>query len=1376
MPTKSLELGVASEQKPMTLCEADTFQDPEHIRCELNDTHENPQDVQRGRLLTKRDAHRLLNRTETPAGPKSAADPAARRPLNRDENVAGSVVVTARSQSNVVLTIMTDRRRDANGEDVRYNFAGPATSAPSMPLTAQTTVARTKPRQVEVKTPRDVVYLDMVLDGRLLVDFMSEARWVHTMINQLMPQAEPMGLRVPATSHSDVCRTQPRIEDAPGVMTVSPDSAGRRVAQDQDRDESEPQVSAGCGADPLSEGQPLIPQAAESVSAGAQEAVAGVEPVSSDRPRSRRRRARRRRPATHPLQAEAAVVRGTDWPCKQGVGSPRVLELAGALGEMESPKIELTETTCSSGGAVCALGGAGSPMAGPDLVWQPDTELSDSSPRKVRRSRRKRKAMVPLQPSEPGGGGGYDPRGVQMSCTSGELGRLPATALEADSPRLVELPEAVRTTAKSGVSADHGSTVPVQVQGVDRHLPQRPRQAPEHTKTGQQGPTRDRTAENNLGWAYIRTGTLSQQREFQGKRPRFAVRHSQPQQGLSITVVRGQKGRLVAKAIPPVEHSLRMPRPDTTDMTGLKHEMARRGPAGRVSDRFPEQAASPGDPPPPSAVQMETALGVGRGHKRTGHKHTRSIHGSPVSGGPPAEQVAGPRLPQGETLSWAERQIRKGKRSWSRPANLGGGEVLTQEQTGTERLTLEDVIVTESTIDGLREVQPRPDRVTAADRAGQEASTPEGDRISGRPDWESDSAPASVEGRLVRGEVLVRVVVRKSDWDEMEDLGMGPHPQLVIGLAWRRQYADEYRERQRMPNVRFVSHDAFDLPRDAWPTSWEGLVQHVRHGGFFRSSPVLRGGMDDEQQRVLDNTVFDENLPWDELDQAMAGLRSGQPVPPQVSPDVTRLAQVLVGQVPLQQWDRLSGFMRSLHPNVLENILMTPARLAALRVLAQRMEKNRPDPAPPPAWVFEAPFTDLRFHNLSPEAFVPGVTRELKEQLLDAILNRLLSVAPEIKQHPLYKLQDIRGDMRLELNNKEPGYFSLTAILPTGPYITDLYKGVRSLAEGSFCTIGPTDLYIETEVSNLDRQVLFTIMDALELDQTTFRLILDESLGKAFNSNIVRSRNATVRFVEGNRGGKRTMEHVDPGSLESRLLVTLDGTSLLLARRHLTSLPLRLGWGQEFPVTIGLTLPHCPHQALRSMLLPRDPATIKQRGPGTVIDSPVVLVGPLPKGTLPAQAINSGTRMAEVRRSINGVCSGSIGTRDARFVGKYDKDRSPMFLCMEFASLDAARHFGSMIDQGVPPEFATVMIRLFGDKVAQAQFWCCSVVSEVFAGVDEKTMKALMTHGQAHPCPLPPPQYAPPPLPPNPQAIGGQNVNGTGAAANAADNPGPAGH
>jgi hypothetical protein len=89
-----------------------------------------------------------------------------------------------------------------------------------------------------------------------------------------------------------------------------------------------------------------------------------------------------------------------------------------------------------------------------------------------------------------------------------------------------------------------------------------------------------------------------------------------------------------------------------------------------------------------------------------------------------------------------------------------------------------------------------------------------------------------------------------------------------------------------------------------------------------------------------------------------------------------------------------------------------------------------------------------------------------------------------------------------------------------------------------------------------------TLQVALGLDNATFRLALDASLGRPGANN--------KDAVEPNRGRNRTMGHVSPGSCLWRTMDGTTRTSLLLASsRTLTRLLPRLGLGQEFPVSIG---------------------------------------------------------------------------------------------------------------------------------------------------------------------------------------------------------------
>ncbi len=99
--------------------------------------------------------------------------------------------------------------------------------------------------------------------------------------------------------------------------------------------------------------------------------------------------------------------------------------------------------------------------------------------------------------------------------------------------------------------------------------------------------------------------------------------------------------------------------------------------------------------------------------------------------------------------------------------------------------------------------------------------------------------PDSVEARLVRGETRLTVQVKRDDWMEMQDLGMMLHPGLPVGLAWRRSSPGR---RQPPPAIRPVSLEAMEIPMRAWPSTWEGLVEHVRQGGSLRVDKDQAGG------------------------------------------------------------------------------------------------------------------------------------------------------------------------------------------------------------------------------------------------------------------------------------------------------------------------------------------------------------------------------------------------------------------------------------------------------------------------------------------------------------------------------------------------------
>jgi hypothetical protein len=174
--------------------------------------------------------------------------------------------------------------------------------------------------------------------------------------------------------------------------------------------------------------------------------------------------------------------------------------------------------------------------------------------------------------------------------------------------------------------------------------------------------------------------------------------------------------------------------------------------------------------------------------------------------------------------------------------------------------------------------------------------------------------PESVEVLLVKDEVKWKIEVLRAGWSEMEAIGLGSHFGFALRLAFHRFRCTgphHGQQKQQMANMLFVPHDVMHLVTSR-PSTWDEMVGHSEKGGFFRVAGILRGGMNQEVERLLDSTVFNESLPWDQIDQDLACVRSGAPVLAEQLTHSMRLAQALAGCVALQQWDSLATFLSAL--------------------------------------------------------------------------------------------------------------------------------------------------------------------------------------------------------------------------------------------------------------------------------------------------------------------------------------------------------------------------------------------------------------------------------------------------------------------------------
>ena len=1024
----------------------------------------------------------------------------------------------------------------------------------------------------------------------------------------------------------------------------------------------------------------------------------------------------------------------------------------------------------------------------------PTSFAGGRSLRKTRRGQDQEQQHPPLSAAVAGGGRDYT-RGAQKDSSNEEHRAKERAPEEETGPGPKELPIDEVPAVTESTSTDCGSTVPVTQAVTEREATCSASPMPSRGSRRAKGllhqkeERRAECATHDRPRLMQGSGrqTLSQRREFQARHPRYPATQSE---SLLVSIIRNKRGRRIAKVDPESSeqcHPYHTTPQSIRDVAGSAEELARLGPKGTVSDRLPTQAGrryqSRWMPMAPERLELEGNAPTvsplvdhtGRSHRRRRRRRRshRSSRNAVISDTSTERSVSDPVQP-----------------GWKRSANGGVSRIEGEE-------SLDGIMITHLTGNGAKGETANQNcglpmvasleapALEVAGAVGEETlgTAPvhvseevlPGDKLEGRsqPDpsiepiatWSAGDEPTgimepalvpeSVEVLLVKDEVKWKIEVLRADWSEMEAIGLGSHFGFALRLAFHRFRCTgphHGKQKQQMANMLFVPHDAMHLVTSR-PSTWDEMVGHSEKGGFFRVAGILRGGMNQEVERLLDSTVFNESLPWDQIDQDLACVRSGAPVLAEQLTHSMRLAQALAGCVALQQWDSLATFLSALSQEERAGMVLTPARLAALSVVASR---RQPAAASTPSWLLSTTYSELRFNHLIPEDFVPNpqLARELVGQLQDAIINRILNVAPGIKTHANFQLQDLREDLKIEINPKNPGLFSATLVMPTGQWIDDFYTGAISLGRLSFCTIIPTDLHIEAEVSNADQQIIRAVHRAIGVDITTFRRMFDVSLGTAIQSNTVRSRETTLRYIpgNGNKGGRVTKEHVSPESQESSLLVSMDGTSLLVARRSLTRLPLRLGIGDEFPVTIGFTLPQCPHHAQQSMLLPRAPSIIRPRVPGAKVETPVLLIDPLPKGSLPEQTVNSGARMAEARHNMRAACQHALQTRDARLVGRYDRSRSPMFMYLEFSSADAAQNFATVSDQQVPPALTQLLRALFGDKaLPHLQLWHCSVIAEILNGADEKTLKQLMAHGQ-------------------------QATHGTGAAASGPDNPAVAQH
>jgi hypothetical protein len=512
--------------------------------------------------------------------------------------------------------------------------------------------------------------------------------------------------------------------------------------------------------------------------------------------------------------------------------------------------------------------------------------------------------------------------------------------------------------------------------------------------------------------------------------------------------------------------------------------------------------------------------------------------------------------------------------------------------------------------------------------------------------------------------------------------------------------------------------------------------------------------MDPRHQATIAATTFDDRLMWDELDTMVASFRSGHAVAEGIDPRLRDIAEALASVHQLQQWDPVE----SLSEEIRRCCTCSPARLAALQCIALRHEAGEDDTLP--GWACRGQFLEVRWNEI-PEVGIHldhATGGNGRAQLQDILISRLLSAAPAIADSPQFNLSELRDSIHPECNLELGSPFSATMVVPVGPWIQDMFSGRVSLGGDSFCTVTAVGTHIEVALPSPGSQLINTIQGCLRVGRRAFQRILNDSFRRAFQCAFVTTRSTTSRV--GYQGkNKRIVENFGPGSGDSVVMAGLETTRLLLVRRERLELQVRLGYGQECPVTLRISCPQCPEWVLRGLLEPRNPPPLRPLSyKGSLPIHPILLIGPLPKGWCARLGYppRDKARMHELQRVTAEAMRGLVDARSTRLIGRHEKEQSPMYVYIEFERLDQSQQLVRQWDTGTcPSEFRDLWQYLVGSDLSGLRLWSCGVLVEALKTASDKTLKELVAAGEAHPCPLPPPPVPPPPA--APPAAGGSD-------------------
>ena len=587
-----------------------------------------------------------------------------------------------------------------------------------------------------------------------------------------------------------------------------------------------------------------------------------------------------------------------------------------------------------------------------------------------------------------------------------------------------------------------------------------------------------------------------------------------------------------------------------------------------------------------------------------------------------------------------------------------------------------------------------------------------------------DSESIQVLLRDQRDHVLLEII--RSDWDGFDHLRHGASPDLIVGLCLRKRLGGS-----ELPRLDVLSPDAWVLPREQWPATWQELCHFASNGGSFQIRSILRGGMDPGRQAALAAINFKAGTDWNVLERLFAQVRRQEPISAEEPADYKATAELMGEASPLWQWALMEAV-----PGLSGRCDAGPARMTALRIILERPHARVRVVPPSVKAGSSGQLIEVRFNNVPPPRTSPSGDRASPESIKDSVLVAMETLAPQIWLDDAFVLLFTRRSIKIEGNTADLKLFSFTVVLPFGPWIASFLEERLSLWPGSYCTASSSGTFIEVALAPLDHDVFRALRLSLGLSHPTSLALLEEGLTRAL-SCFVACRFTTSRSASTGKGGKRSFVHCNPDEEGSSTLIMMEAAPLLMARRKELHVVVQLGVEGQYPLALKLQLPVCPQHALYRMVEPRESAPpLRMRPVRTLFMNRNVLLGPLPSGWLSNKIEMSTSEQESTRRRVARLCIDCLNAADCHFVGRREKEPNPLFLYIDFGTKAHALAFGSHHDAGtLHPAFVAFWASWFEGK--ELPLWSTRLLIEALEVVNSKDWKLLMELGTRSPCPSP---------------------------------------